>query len=136
MRATEDERVWHCDNGDLTIEPQRWREVINILEMLEGKTINEMRDPEEDGIRDVAILQRLKDKLHLIDETIQQINEGEYGVCKECDEDIPLGRLKALQFTRYCVKCMSDLEKQEAQAKQAGVELVCREIPIGDIEDD
>lgn len=31
----------------------------------------------------------------------------DFGVCEECDEDIILGRLKAMPYVEFCVKCQS-----------------------------
>ncbi len=44
-------------------------------------------------------------QIDAIKEALQRIDAGEYGVCEGCDEEIPLGRLKAVPFTRTCVRC-------------------------------
>ncbi|MBV5350084.1 TraR/DksA family transcriptional regulator, partial [bacterium] len=72
---------------------------------------------------------REREKVHSIDEALLRIAEGEYGICEECDEDIPLGRLKVLPFTRHCVKCKSDLEKFQAQTRRIEEDRAYREIP-------
>lgn len=79
---------------------------------------------------------REREKLHAIDEALLRISENEYGVCEECDEEIPLGRLKAMPFTRHCVKCKSDLEKLMAQTRRAEEDRAYREIPLGGEEED
>ena len=79
---------------------------------------------------------REREKIHSIDEALLRIDEGDYGICEECDEDIPLGRLKAMPFTRHCVKCKSDLEKLQAQTKRVEEERAYREIPLGVEEDE
>ena len=61
---------------------------------------------------------REREKLRNIDEALLKIEEGEYGICEECEEEIPIGRLKVVPFARYCVKCKSDIEKQQAQTKR------------------
>jgi len=75
---------------------------------------------------------REREKLVSIDEAILRLEEGEYGICEECEEEIPLGRLKALPFARHCVKCKSDIERQQAQTKRFEEERAYREITIGD----
>jgi DnaK suppressor protein len=40
-----------------------------------------------------------------IESAIQQIREGNYGVCEGCSEKISLERLKALPFTTTCIRC-------------------------------
>ena len=71
-----------------------------------------------------------------IDEALLRIKENEYGICEECEEEIPLGRLKAMPFARHCVKCKSDLEKLQAQTKRFEEERAYREIPLGSEEED
>jgi DnaK suppressor protein len=53
-------------------------------------------------------------KLRLVEEALAKIDEGVYGVCERCEEAIPVKRLDLLPFTRYCVQCQSELEKESA----------------------
>ncbi len=78
---------------------------------------------------------REREKLHNIEEALMKIEEGEYGVCEECEEEIPIGRLKVMPFARYCVKCKADIEKQQAQTKRFEEERVYREISLGEEEE-
>jgi len=52
---------------------------------------------------------REREKVRNIDEALARLEEGEYGICEDCEEEIPLGRLKAMPFARLCVKCKADL---------------------------
>lgn len=78
---------------------------------------------------------REREKLVSIDEALLRLADGEYGICEECEEEIPLGRLKVLPFARHCVKCKSDLERQQAQTKRFEEDRVYREIAIGEDEE-
>jgi DnaK suppressor protein len=78
---------------------------------------------------------REREKLASIDEAIMRLEEGDYGICEECEEEIPLGRLKVLPFARHCVKCKADIERQQAQTKRFEEERVYREIAIGEEEE-
>ncbi len=78
---------------------------------------------------------REREKLHNIEEALMKIEEGEYGICEECEEEIPIGRLKVMPFARYCVKCKADIEKQQAQTKRFEEERVYREISLGEEEE-
>jgi DnaK suppressor protein len=78
---------------------------------------------------------REREKLHSIDEALLKIQDGEYGICEECEEEIPLGRLKVMPFARYCVKCKADIEKQQAQTKRFEEERAYREIALGEEEE-
>ncbi len=78
---------------------------------------------------------REREKLRNIDEALLKFEEGEYGICEECGDDIPLGRLKVMPFARYCVRCKSDIEKLQAQTKRFEEDRTYSEISIGDEDD-
>lgn len=78
---------------------------------------------------------REREKLRNIDEALLKLDDGEYGICEECEEEIPIGRLKVVPFARYCVKCKSDLEKQQAQTKRFEEDRVYRDIALGEDEE-
>ena len=136
------------------VTDERWQEIKQILEKLKEDTLREIRKSVKNGTEAVAAIEpggdiydqasserdrelglllgdREREKIHSIDEALLRIDEGDYGICEECDEDIPLGRLKAMPFTRHCVKCKADLEKLQAQTKRVEEERAYREIPIG-----
>ena len=78
---------------------------------------------------------REREKLRHIDEALLRLDEGEYGICEECEEEIPMGRLKIVPFARHCVKCQADLEKQQAQTKRFEEDRAYREISLGEEEE-
>jgi len=87
--------------------------------------------------RELSLLlgDREREKVRTIDEALLRINDGDYGICEECEEEIPIGRLKVLPFARHCVKCKADLEKQQAQTKRFEEDRVYREIAVGEEEE-
>ncbi|HIJ82553.1 MAG TPA: TraR/DksA family transcriptional regulator [Desulfuromonadales bacterium] len=101
-----------------------------------GGDIYDQASSERDRELGLLLGDREREKLHNIEEALLRINDGDYGICEECDEDIPRGRLKAMPFTRHCVKCKSDLEKQQAQTRRVEEERAYREIPLGADEDE
>src|SRR6266542_3405553 len=44
-------------------------------------------------------------QLRLVNEALDRLDNGEYGVCLACDQPIPAKRLHAVPWTRYCVTC-------------------------------
>jgi len=48
-------------------------------------------------------------RLNRLKHAYLKIDTPEYGVCKECEEEIPLERLKLIPESIYCVKCMNEL---------------------------
>ena len=48
-----------------------------------------------------------------IERSLQDIENGDYGRCQNCDEDISVKRLKARPTAQYCIKCKTQLETME-----------------------
>ena len=48
-----------------------------------------------------------------IETALQKIDEGDFGICESCGEDIPLPRLKARPVTAYCIECKTKMEHSE-----------------------
>jgi DnaK suppressor protein len=42
---------------------------------------------------------------------LERINQGTYGVCAECGDDIPMKRLEALPFAMYCTDCQEYVDQ-------------------------
>lgn len=42
---------------------------------------------------------------------IAVLEDGEYGICQECGEDINSNRLKAIPWTTVCVSCQEELDE-------------------------
>ena len=49
----------------------------------------------------------------LIDDALDSLDEGTYGMCADCGEEISEKRLHALPFARLCVDCQSKRELME-----------------------
>jgi DnaK suppressor protein len=44
-------------------------------------------------------------KLRLVEEALDRLESGHYGICLACEEPIPAKRLRALSWARYCLTC-------------------------------
>lgn len=70
---------------------------------------------------DRAFTLRLRDRerrlIRKIQAALQRIEDGTYGICEECGEDISIPRLKARPVTRLCINCKA---RQEADEHQRG----------------
>jgi len=49
-------------------------------------------------------------ELALIENALERIEDGQYGLCEECDAKIPLARLQALPYATMCIKCQREAE--------------------------
>ncbi len=48
-----------------------------------------------------------------IDETIAIIDNGEYGICEDCGEEIDARRLEARPVATFCIECKTRQEENE-----------------------
>lgn len=64
-----------------------------------------------------ALNLRLRDRelilLKKIDKTLAKIDDGEFGICERCGEDISTKRLEARPVAQLCIRCKEELEKVE-----------------------
>jgi len=44
-------------------------------------------------------------QLRLVEEALERVSTGDYGICLACKRPIPQKRLEALPWARYCVAC-------------------------------
>jgi len=62
----------------------------------------------------LRLREREQKLLKKIDEAIDRINEGTFGICESCGGQISVKRLKARPVTTLCIDCKT---KQEAEEK-------------------
>jgi DnaK suppressor protein len=56
---------------------------------------------------------REKAFLEKIQKALTKIDEGNFGVCEECAEEISIKRLEARPETTLCIRCKEDQERME-----------------------
>lgn len=60
---------------------------------------------------------RLRDRervlLKKIERTLEKIEEGNFGVCEQCGEEISAKRLEARPVTDLCIRCKEEQERVE-----------------------
>lgn len=62
-------------------------------------------------------------QLRLVEEALDRIHTGDYGVCLSCEKSIPPKRLQALPWAQYCVTCQQNLgrfQQTETEEMRAG----------------
>ncbi len=73
---------------------------------------------------DAKITMRQHKQLKEIEDALERLKHGEYGICEECGEPIPEQRLRLFPAARLCVRCQEEydqLEKlKEAQGLRGG----------------
>ena len=68
---------------------------------------------ESDRSFTLRIRDRERRLIHKIQEAIKRMDDGVYGVCEECGEDIGVASLKARPVTSLCVSCKARQEEGE-----------------------
>jgi len=90
------------------------------------KTLEEMTDmdnhfpdptdrasAESDRSFELRIRDRERKLIKKIDKALERIENGTYGICEDCGEEIGIERLKARPVTTRCIECKSKQEKEE-----------------------
>lgn len=84
-----------------------------------------LRDEGVADVADLGLTDNLGELLHLlsdskreeimnIDEALERLRQGRYGQCLECGEMIDIERLELRPYTRFCIACKTEREKEES----------------------
>jgi DnaK suppressor protein len=106
--------------------PTQWME--ELLNRADD-TVEEMSDSQENfaGPLDRASVEsdriwtlRIRDResflIKKVRQSLEDIENGEYGICEDCAEDISIERLKARPVTSFCIRCKTKRESVERLA--------------------
>lgn len=99
------------------------REILGDVEL----NIRQSKEVGDDGTKDIADMaagtyermilmdlgEKERERLRLVDRALEKMKGDDYGQCEECGEEIPPKRLEVVPFARYCVACLSQMEKRE-----------------------
>ena len=90
-----------------------------------GDIIDQAGDERE---RELSLLLsgRDKEKLHAINEALEKLREGTYGICEECGDKIGPGRIKVMPLAKLCVSCQAKFEKEMSLQKKDEEDLTYR----------
>ncbi|MDP2689704.1 MAG: TraR/DksA C4-type zinc finger protein [Deltaproteobacteria bacterium] len=61
----------------------------------------------------IAIADIRREELEKMDAALRQLEDGTYGVCEVCGEEIDEERLKVISFATTCVKCQKSGESKK-----------------------
>ena len=60
---------------------------------------------------DLGMLEHQGQTVREIDEALERIENGSFGVCDSCGKVIPKGRLMAVPHARFCISCLNKQEQ-------------------------
>ena len=85
------------------------------IDELKNQEINDDLDYAElvsDSFTEGMIANHQVEELKQIEESLIKIVKGTYGICDMCGVVIPLGRLKAKPFAKFCTECRTVYENE------------------------
>lgn len=92
-----------------------------IIDKLKGNDLSiddsETPDPVDLAVRNysknvmLAVSENESRQLTLIDEALLRLDDDEYGLCQNCEEQINPKRLAAIPWARYCLNCQELVEQ-------------------------
>jgi len=85
----------------------------------EGLDTYDLASEERDREISFILSDRERSKVKNIDDALERLEEGSYGVCDACGLEIAEERLTAMPFTRLCRDCQQDQER-EARSQRRG----------------
>jgi len=68
---------------------------------------------ESDRGFELRIRDRERKLIKKIKQALERIDNGTYGICEACGEDIEMKRLEARPVTTLCIECKSRQEREE-----------------------
>ncbi|MDE0030142.1 MAG: TraR/DksA family transcriptional regulator [Deltaproteobacteria bacterium] len=102
----------------------------------EGRDTYDLASDERDREINMILNDRERTKLMAIEDALARLGEGSYGECEECGEDIGVGRLKVMPFTRLCVRCQEELERESRMMKNFDEDRTFRRLTTNDTEEE
>jgi DnaK suppressor protein len=100
-------------------------ELAKVLRNRDGITIEKSPDALDEvqnaAERELAIrnLDRESNLLRNVRSALHRIDEGIYGVCMHCEEDISPKRLNAVPWTPYCIQCQELADRNQEEGAEA-----------------
>lgn len=95
---------------------------LSLLRELRNESSGDVVDFALDSVQDEISWQLAEvesRELARIENALERMNAGEYGICEHCGCNIPLARLTALPYATLCVKCQRE-EENSGESGGAG----------------
>jgi DnaK suppressor protein len=87
---------------------------LSLLKELRAQTAGDLVDAALDSAQD-EISSQLAEvesrELASVENALERMRAGHYGVCEGCNCKIPMARLNALPYATYCIQCQRESEK-------------------------
>jgi DnaK suppressor protein len=103
----------------------RQAELVEVLRNRDGITIEKSPDALDEvqnaAERELAIrnLDRESNLLRNVRAALRRIEDGSFGVCVHCDEEISPKRVAAVPWTPYCIQCQEAADKAQEDGSES-----------------
>jgi len=100
-------------------------ELAQVLRNREGIAIEKSPDALDEvqnaAERELAIrnLDRESNLLRNVRAALHRIDEGTFGVCVHCEEDISIKRLHAVPWAPYCIQCQEIADRSQEEGSES-----------------
>ncbi len=102
----------------------------------DGRDTYDVASEERDREISYLLTDRDRGKLQSIEQALERIEQGTYGICESCEGEITSERLKAMPFTRLCVQCQSERESEARRNRKADDLAAFRRMGVPDSEEE
>lgn len=105
-------KIFEAQRGSLLFNDRVLREDFSVCD---DDRYDEVDQASSDAEQSMRMRLRNRETLYIkkIDEALKRIEEGTFGLCDECGEDIEARRLEARPTATLCVSCKEDEERKE-----------------------
>ena len=93
-----------------TAHPEEWEATVDDSE-IDTADDNEVADKLGELEEHQAILKQLSTQSKEVEEALKRIEEGTFGICEVCGEQIEKERLEANSSAKTCIKHLNDTQK-------------------------
>ena len=110
----------------------RQAELAQVLRNREGIAIEKTPDALDEvqlaGERELAIrnLDRESNLLRNVKAALRRIDDGSYGICVHCEEDISPKRLNAVPWTPFCIQCQEQYDRNQEEGTETFDDLLVK----------
>ena len=113
LRQTLEKRLEYLDGLSLNLHKS--------LQEMSALKLNENADiiSTQSQLRfDDSMLERNQKEMKEISASLAKFDDGIYGICEMCEDEIGIKRLQAKPHARFCINCREIYEKSEKQKER------------------
>src|SRR5713226_7421237 len=74
----------------------------------------------------VSNLDREFNQLRNARAALRRIQEGSFGTCQDCDDDIAPKRISAVPLAQFCIRCQEAVDRNLEEIQAPSPDLLCR----------